>query len=111
MSAEKGIGELLGLILYGIVRLFKLFYDTIYWIFESLFKMIRKRTQKEKFSDGAVKFGLSLQLKNKGFVNINNPFRGILIVGGAGSGKSESMIKPLLWEAMGKNYCGIIYDF
>ncbi len=112
MSAEKGIGELLGLILYGIVKLFKLFYDTVYWIFESLLKVIRKGSVKEKVSENVTKYRLGLQLnKESGYVGINNPFRGILIVGGAGSGKSESMIKPLLWEAMGKNYCGIIYDF
>lgn len=61
-------------------------------------------------SDFAKDYGLSLRAVN-GYININNPFRGIFIDGGAGSGKSESIIKPIILEAVNKNYCGILYDF
>lgn len=44
-------------------------------------------------------------------VTIRNPFAGIFISGGAGSGKSKSLIEPLIKEAGKKDYTGIIYDF
>ena len=42
---------------------------------------------------------------------ISNPFKGINVVGGAGSGKSESVIKPILSEAIRKKFTGMVYDF
>lgn len=42
---------------------------------------------------------------------VNNPFRGIFISGGAGSGKSKSLIEPIIQQSAQKNYCGILYDF
>jgi type IV secretory pathway TraG/TraD family ATPase VirD4 len=45
------------------------------------------------------------------WVNIANPFRGILVIGGAGSGKSYSVAEPIIAQAAQKGYCGIIYDF
>lgn len=42
---------------------------------------------------------------------ISNPFRGTLIIGGAGSGKSKSIFSPMIADAVKKNYCGILYDF
>ena len=44
-------------------------------------------------------------------INISNPFRGIFICGSAGSGKSESFAKPILWQAAQKSYTGILYDY
>ncbi len=46
-----------------------------------------------------------------GWINITNPFRGILVLGSNGSGKSESIAYPILKQAAFKNYSGIIYDF
>lgn len=42
---------------------------------------------------------------------LDNPFRGIFISGGAGSGKSKSIIEPIIQQAGQKNYAGILYDF
>lgn len=42
---------------------------------------------------------------------VNNPFRGILCIGSAGSGKSESVFRQLLESAVEKDFCGIQYDF
>lgn len=42
---------------------------------------------------------------------INNPFRGVLIVGGAGSGKTHTFVKGMIEKAMDLNYSGIIYDY
>ena len=46
-----------------------------------------------------------------GETQILNPYAGIFISGGAGSGKSKSLIEPLIKEAGKKGYTGIIYDF
>lgn len=42
---------------------------------------------------------------------IGNPFRGIFVVGAAGSGKSESIAVPLLSEFVRLGYSGLVYDF
>jgi len=44
-------------------------------------------------------------------VYIDNPFRGIYLQGGAGSGKSETWIKPIIKQIVELNYAGILYDF
>lgn len=44
-------------------------------------------------------------------VVIGNPFRGIFVVGAAGSGKSESIAVPLLSEFIRCGFCGLVYDF
>lgn len=42
---------------------------------------------------------------------LNNPFRGVLIVGGAGSGKTHTFVKPIIERAADVDYSGIIYDY
>lgn len=42
---------------------------------------------------------------------LNNPFRGVLIIGGAGSGKTQTFIKGMIERAVELNYSGIIYDY
>lgn len=56
------------------------------------------------------KFGFNLRLKD-GWVNLANPFRGTLVIGAAGSGKSYSVGEPIIQQAIEKNYSGIVYDF
>ncbi|MFN4083964.1 MAG: type IV secretory system conjugative DNA transfer family protein [Bacteroidia bacterium] len=50
-------------------------------------------------------------LTSKGLLTIHNPFQGIWIEGGAGSGKSASLIEPIILQAAEKGYSGIIYDY
>lgn len=47
----------------------------------------------------------------RGNIVLNNPFRGIFVLGAAGSGKSESVGVPLLGQFIEHNYAGIVYDF
>lgn len=47
----------------------------------------------------------------QGPLHVDNPQRGLFINGGAGSGKSKSLIEPLIQQAGAKGYTGIIYDF
>lgn len=44
-------------------------------------------------------------------INVANPFTGILITGGAGSGKSKSLIEPIIAQMGHNSYSGIIYDY
>lgn len=44
-------------------------------------------------------------------VYLDNPARGIYIQGGAGSGKSESIFKPIIKKAAEQSLSGVLYDF
>lgn len=48
---------------------------------------------------------------NTGYINVVNPFQGILIVGGAGSGKTYTLIEEIISQAISKGYTGFIYDY
>ncbi len=62
----------------------------------------KKPTEKE--------FGFALPAHG-GFVNIPNPFRSVLVIGGAGAGKTASVAEPIIFQAMQKRYTGFVYDF
>ena len=54
----------------------------------------------------------SLHIRTRqGYVNIRNPYRGTLVMGSSGSGKSESIGNNLLSQFIQKGYCGVVYDF
>jgi len=57
--------------------------------------------------------GLSFTLRttNGPDVRLGNPFRGTFIAGGAGSGKSKSIIEPILQQAGAAGLTGVVYDF
>ncbi len=44
-------------------------------------------------------------------LTIINPYRGVLVVGGAGSGKSRTFIYPIIKQCAQKGYTGVLYDF
>ena len=46
-----------------------------------------------------------------GYINIPNPFRSILVIGGAGAGKTASVVEPIIFQAMRKKFTGFVYDF
>ncbi len=45
-----------------------------------------------------------------GWININ-PFRGLMVLGTPGSGKSESVIIPFVKQFLSKGYAMMVYDF
>lgn len=47
----------------------------------------------------------------KGSIHLDNPFRGIYIQGGAGSGKSLSIFEPIIRQSAQNSYTGLLYDF
>jgi hypothetical protein len=48
---------------------------------------------------------------NKGNIRLENPYRGIYIQGGAGSGKSASIFEPIIQQIGEKQFTGMLYDF
>ena len=56
-------------------------------------------------------YSLNWHSKDDGYINVLNGFRGIGIFGGAGSGKSYTMIKPMMRQYIEKGFTGIVYDF
>ena len=63
-----------------------------------------------KFYDKKSPFSIGLPTKN-GLLPINNPQRGIYILGGPGSGKTRYILEPILYAMIQKRYCGIVYDY
>lgn len=47
----------------------------------------------------------------RGWANITNPQRGLLLVGSPGSGKSFSVVNSYIRQCIGKGYSAFIYDF
>jgi type IV secretory pathway TraG/TraD family ATPase VirD4 len=52
-----------------------------------------------------------LFMNNKGGSFAINPFRGLLVTGGAGSGKTESVAKQVMYNAVKRRFAGLVYDF
>lgn len=48
---------------------------------------------------------------HSGPIHLANPYRGIFVAGGAGSGKSKSIIEPIIQQAGAQHMAGIVYDF
>ncbi|CCH57695.1 type IV secretory pathway VirD4 components-like protein (plasmid) [Fibrisoma limi BUZ 3] len=44
-------------------------------------------------------------------INVTKPERGVLIIAGAGSGKSASVIEPIIVQSIQQNFGGLLYDF
>ncbi|TYZ07302.1 TraM recognition domain-containing protein [Hymenobacter lutimineralis] len=55
--------------------------------------------------------GFNLPTEGGGWVNVPNPYRGVLVLGGAGAGKTFSIGEPLIEQLAAKNFAGLIYDF
>ncbi|GAB2961729.1 hypothetical protein GCM10027048_32480 [Hymenobacter coalescens] len=55
--------------------------------------------------------GFSLPTEGGGWVNVPNPYRGVLVLGGAGAGKTYSIGEPVIEQLAAKNFAGLIYDF
>ena len=49
--------------------------------------------------------------KRKGWINIINPFRAILVLGNPGSGKSYFVIRHLISQHIRKGFSMLVYDF
>lgn len=80
---------------------------TIIFVFKRFKRSEKKPKNKIDLNDEN-----SLYLNSSvGTIQIANSFRGIIIEGGAGSGKSKSLFYPIIKQLMDKNYSGVLYDF
>ncbi|NCI51394.1 type IV secretory system conjugative DNA transfer family protein [Sediminibacterium roseum] len=62
----------------------------------------------------SVNFRAQYQLKNKerlSWINVPNPFRGFIVCGSPGAGKSWFVILPLMRQMIEKGYGMFVYDF
>ncbi|WP_345951269.1 type IV secretory system conjugative DNA transfer family protein [Mucilaginibacter sp. PAMB04274] len=46
-----------------------------------------------------------------GWINIVNPFRGSILIGTPGSGKSYGIVNPFIRQLIAKEFCACIYDY
>jgi len=49
--------------------------------------------------------------RHKGWINVVNPFRGTLIIGTPGSGKSFTFVNSYIRQLAAKGFCLCVYDF
>ena len=47
----------------------------------------------------------------KGWINLNNPFRGTFVIGTPGSGKSFSVVEPFIRQQSQKGFSMVVYDY
>lgn len=47
----------------------------------------------------------------KGWINLNNPFRGTFVIGTPGSGKSFSIVEPFIRQHSEKGFSMMVYDY
>jgi len=46
-----------------------------------------------------------------GWINIVNPFRGSLLIGVPGSGKTFGIVNPFIRQVIAKEFCAVVYDY
>ncbi len=86
------------LVLWTAYRILKIFFG--------LLRIPKTQNVKERVHDESFSFDVDGKT-----IVLDNPYRGIYVQGGAGSGKSVSLVYPILKQAIEKNYSGICYDF
>jgi len=73
-----------------------------------------EQTQKLIETEHSVNIPMSYYYKkrrHKGWINIVNPFRGSLIIGTPGSGKSYTFVNSYIRQFASKGFCLCVYDF
>ena len=70
--------------------------------------------QVQKKNEYSVNLFSKYRYKNKnhsGHINVINPFRGTMVIGTPGSGKSYSIVLPFIKQHLSKGFCACVYDF
>ena len=72
--------------------------------------------QNEKFQE--TKYSVNIPMRyyhkgkfRKGWINLNNPFRGTFVIGTPGSGKSFSVVEPFIRQQSKKGFSMVVYDY
>ena len=97
--------------------------------FDNISKQVRSGMLKDRFNDEQESFEQTRELNdndysvnipmefyykkkwNKGWMNIVNPFRGTLLIGTPGSGKSFSVVNSYIRQHSKKGFALMVYDF
>lgn len=97
--------------------------------FDNISKLINVNLMKDRFNqenesfaqeeglkenEYSVNFKSKYQLQNKehdAWINVVNPFRGSMVIGTPGSGKSFSVVLPFIKQHLRKGFCMCVYDF
>ncbi|WP_020533037.1 type IV secretory system conjugative DNA transfer family protein [Flexithrix dorotheae] len=82
---------------------------TVILLFSVLIKTIKNYYQKTE-TDPTEAYAINFN-SDEGLISLYNPFRGIYLSGGPGSGKTASIIKPMINQFAEKQFSGLVYDF
>ena len=80
----------------------------------SPYETFEQGTKNPVITDYSVNFRIKYMVNNKwkeGWLNVVNPFRGNMIFGLPGSGKSYSIILEYIWQTISKGFSMLNYDF
>ena len=119
------VGSLTVIAIYALWTVTSYQVAIIYWIYPaSLFTILvtipmiattvgsASSNQKERSERRKIENEHSIHIKTKrGYINVPNPYRGSLVIGSSGSGKSASIGNAFLHQFVQKRFCGIVYDF
>lgn len=99
-------------ILWGILNI--LWTSSFWWVavvavmVRLYFAFSQKRKEKTSIPNSPHSFTFQTE---KSTLRFDNLFRGMLIIGGAGSGKSKSLVEPLIHQAADKGWASVVYDY
>ncbi|WP_449401369.1 type IV secretion system DNA-binding domain-containing protein [Chryseobacterium wanjuense] len=94
----------------GVILIFTPILISAFYLIRDLSKPKLKYSPIQKFAKEVDDESLNFKTKS-GIIKLANPFRGIYIQGGAGSGKSASIFEPIIKQISQQEYTGILYDF
>ena len=80
----------------------------------SPYETFEQGTDTPIITDHSVNFRIKYMVNGKwkkGWLNVVNPFRGNMIFGGPGSGKSYSIVLEYIWQLISKGFTAFVYDF
>lgn len=84
----------------------------IIWVWYRFFRKKEEKKEEPKKSDPPKETPDSfiIPLKNNNPLHLRNIQNGVMIVGQPGSGKTASIIHPILYQAIHKDWTGLVYD-
>ena len=80
----------------------------------SPYETFEQGTDKPIITEYSVNFKIRYMVNRKwktGWLNVVNPFRGNMIFGLPGSGKSYSIVNEYIWQCIHKGFSAFVYDF
>ena len=93
----------------AISRNLSAFKEAVNDVYET-FEQCEKKIETEDSINIPTKYQYKQKI-HKGWINVVNPFRGTMILGTPGSGKSFSVYNPFIEQTISKGYCLFVYDY